>query len=59
MAWTSMDPLKRSPESLVREARDARDRAIADGFRWLWRKLAGRSRPGSHRPFAENTGAVR
>jgi hypothetical protein len=59
MAWTSMDPLKRSPESLVREARDARNRAIADGLRWIWRKVSGRSRSGSHRRFVASTGAVR
>jgi hypothetical protein len=59
MAWTLMDPLKRSPESRVREARDARDRAIADGFRWIWRKVSGRSRSGSHLPCVASTGAAR
>jgi hypothetical protein len=58
MAWTSMDPLKRSPESLVREARLARDQAIADGFHWLWRKLTRRSRSSSHRTFVASTGAA-
>jgi hypothetical protein len=53
-----MDPLKRSPESLVREARLARDQAIADGFHWLWRKLTRRSRSSSHRTFVASTGAA-
>ena len=45
MKHPSNDPLKRSPEAILREARKARDQAIADGFRWLWRELTEKSPP--------------
>jgi hypothetical protein len=58
MTHTSNDPLRRSPESILREAREARGRAIGDGFRWLWRKVTHGSDTVSPRHVAEGTGAA-
>ena len=59
MTHTSNDPLRRSPEAILREAQEARSRAIGDGFRWLWRKVTHGSRPVSPRHVAESAGAAR
>jgi hypothetical protein len=59
MKHPSNDPLRRSPEAILREAHKARDQAIANGFRWLWRELTEKSPPSSHRHTAESTGAAR
>ena len=56
---TSNESLRRSPKAILREAQDARDQAIADGFRWLWRALTKKSPPSPRRHFVESTGAAR
>jgi hypothetical protein len=57
MKHPSNDPLKRSPEAILREARKARDQAIADGFRWLWRELTEKS-PTSPSHLVKKAGAA-
>jgi hypothetical protein len=57
MKHPSNDPLKRSPEAILREARKARDQAIADGFRWLWRELTEKS-PTSPAHLVKKAGAA-
>ena len=59
MTRVSNNPLRRNPAAMVRQAREARSRAIGNGFRRLWRSLTRRSRPSPFRRFIESTGAAR
>jgi hypothetical protein len=58
MKHPSNDPLRRSPEAILREAHKARDQAIASGLRWLWRELTEKSPPSSHRHLVKKAGAA-
>ena len=55
---TSNESLRRSPKAILREAQDARNEAIADGFRWLWRALTKKSPPSPRHHFVKNAAAA-